>query len=249
MQLPYKHVFAKFHEFHVANKINIAHMKKWYLLLFYCGMIALNLTAQDDERGMQNDPQAQEILDKVSEKFQSFKTLQSTFKVNIDSREGDVNESYQGKVYLQGDKYRLELETMDIICDNIKRWIHLKDVGELQISFYEPDEENIESPSQLFTIYKDNFYYRLKGDKTTNGKSTKFIELIPMDVEESPYRRIFLYIDPSDYTIVKAEIQSKDDLIYTWQIESMKTNVPIPASKFTFDITQHPGIQVDDMTQ
>ncbi len=194
------------------------------------------------------DPAAKTILDRVSTKYQSYTSLEVVFSLSITSKVDDLNESMKGNVWLKGQKYRVNTGDVEIICDNVKRWMILKGKQkEVQINFYEPDANNIESPSQLFTIYKNNYNYKLDGKETLDGKSMTRIQLIPANTKESPYTFIYLLVDDQD-VIRKARIVGKDGVEYNWQIVTFTPNAKIDEGKFTFNAAQYPGYHIEDLT-
>jgi outer membrane lipoprotein-sorting protein len=125
----------------------------------------------------------------------------------------------------------------------------MKDPNEITISLYEPDGESIESPAQLFTIYEKNFFYKLLGDEKVGTKHLKKIELVPMKVKESQYKKVILLIDEALNQIVKAVIESKDGVTYTWEIKEFKINASVDDKMFVFDKTKYPKAHIEDMTK
>jgi outer membrane lipoprotein-sorting protein len=220
--------------------------------LFYTLSIVLATVlsgfAQTNSGKTENDPAAKTILDRVSTKYQSYNTLEVDFSLSIVSKVDGLNESMKGYVWLKGQKYRVNTDDVEIICDNVKRWMVLKgEQKEVQINFYEPDANNIESPSQLFTIYKNNYYYRLDGKESLDGKPMNRIQLVPTNPKESPYTYVYLLIDAED-VIRKARIIGKDGVEYNWQIVKFAPNTKIEDSKFTFNAAQYPGYHIEDLT-
>ncbi len=140
---------------------------------------------------------------------------------------------------------------MVIICDNVKRYIiNVKDpkYPEALISFFDPDEEEIESPSELFDIYKKGFFHRLNGEITDKNRKLSVVTLLPADIKSSPYKMILIYIDKEKSQIAKGEIFAKDGSKYTYTITALEESL-IPDTEFTFDPAKYPGIYIDDMTQ
>jgi outer membrane lipoprotein carrier protein len=223
---------------------------KYTLTVICTFFIAINLFAQQkDDRKINNDPKAQEILDKVSKSYKALKSLESTFTLSMYSKADDIDEKFNGKVFLKGQKYKLDTDQMEIICDNVKRYVWMKDPNEITISRYEPDGESIESPAQLFTIYEKNFFYKYLGEEKAGNKQLKKIELIPQKVKESQYKKVILYVDESINQIVKAVIESKDGVTYTWEIKEFKANAPVDDKHFVFDKAKYPKAHIEDMTK
>lgn len=222
-------------------------------MVIYIFITALNpafTQNKKNDRKINNDPKAQEILDKVSEKYKNLKSLESSFSLSMVSKADDINEKYNGKVLLKGNKYLVDTDLMEIVCDNAKRYIWMKETNEVTISLYEPDGETIESPSQLFTIYQKDFFYRLIGSEKHNGKNLSKIELIPEKIKQSQYKRIYLFVDESIHQITKAVIESKDGVVYTWDIISFKPNVTVDDKTFVFEKSRYPKTaHFEDMTK
>ena len=213
--------------------------------LLFC--IVFMLSAQDD-RGIKNDPKAQELLDKVSAKYQGMKTLEVVFKMNIISEADGLNESYNGQAYLKNDKYRVSTDIIEIICDNVKRWTVLKQEKEVQVNFYEPSAENIESPTKLFTMYKTGYYFRMDEPETLDGKEVSVVRLLPKDNSESLYKYVLLYIDANSI-IRQARIVGKDGVEYLWKIQEFTPGLSIDDEIFQFDPTSYPNFHIEDLTK
>ncbi|MDX2002193.1 MAG: outer membrane lipoprotein carrier protein LolA [Chitinophagales bacterium] len=222
-------------------------MSKFFLSL--CIALVCTLSFAQTSKTSKNDPAAQALLDKVAAKYKSFASLEMTFTLNIQSVEDKLNETMTGSAWIRGEKYRVTTNTVDIVCDNVKRWTYLKENNEVQINFYEPEEDNIESPAQLFTLYKKNFYYRMIADDKVDGKVVKVVELTPTKLENSTYSRVHLYIDPASNNIVQAKVFNKDKVTYTWKITKFTPNAKIDDAKFVFDISKYPKVHVEDMTK
>lgn len=215
-----------------------------------CAFIAIPAFqfAQDD-RKIENDPKTLALLDKVSNNYHSSSSARVNFTLTVDSPEDDLFVESEGLVLLKDQKYRIDTEDMLIICDNVKRYVYLKESNELQINYFEPEENEIESPSELFDIYKNGYYYRTIKEATIDGRNIKVVELIPAKINESPYKKVHLHIDESKTIIAKAIIYSKDGITYTYGIKTFETNANLNDTEFSFDPSRYPGIYIDDMTK
>lgn len=222
---------------------------KNFIPLFIFSLLFSTAYSQQTDRKVNNDPKAQAILDKVSAKYKDLKSLESTFTLSMFSKADDIDEKYNGKVFLKGQKYKIDTDMMEVICDNTKRYIWMKEPNEVTINLYEPDGETIESPAQLFTIYEKSFFYRLVGEEEIGAKILKKIELIPQKVKESQYKRVHLYVDEGINQIAKAIIESKDGITYTWEIKEFKANAPVDEKMFVFDKAKYPKARIEDMTK
>ncbi len=207
------------------------------------------LQAQTNERRIENDPNAQVLLDAVHEKYHAAPAVKIEFSLSVDTPEEEAYMKSKGTVYLKKEKYKIDTEEMLIICDNVKRYVYLKESNELQINYFEPEEGEIESPSELFDLYKKDFFYRLGGETNFMGKKASVVNLLPINVKESPYKMIFLLVEKDQNKILKAEIMSKDGTRYTYTLSSIEETKDMPDEEFAFDPGKHPGIYIDDMTK
>lgn len=219
-----------------------------FLLALIIANASLIFAQSPADRRLQNDPAAQTLLDEVSAKYHAAPSMKVDFSLMVDAPEEDAYVKLKGLVMLKKDKYRIDTDEMIIVCDNVKRYVYLKESNELQINFFEPDEEEIESPSKLFDIYKEDYFYRLSGEITDKNRKLSVISMIPADIKQSPYKMIFLYVDKDSSQIVKGEILTRDGSKYTYTISSFEES-PIMDSEFSFDPSKYPGIYVDDMTK
>lgn len=219
-----------------------------HVSLFAFLLFPLLLFAQVD-RKIQNDPAATAILDQVSNKYNSYTSAKVDFSLMVDTPDEEAYMKSKGMVYLKNEKYKIDTEEMMIVCDNVKRYVYLKESNELQINYFEPDAEEIESPSELFEIYKKDYFYKLSGEVIAEGKKLSVITLIPNDIKASPYKLIKLFVDKTENRVMKGEIYAKDGVKYTYGISNIEENIPLNDSEFTFDPARYPGIYVDDMTK
>ena len=204
--------------------------------------------SQQDQRRIENDTAAHTLLEQVSKNYHDATTLKIEFSLQVEVPEEHEPVNSSGTVFLSDDKYKIETDEMIIICDNVKRYVYLKESNELQVNFFEPEEHEIESPSDLYDIYKKDYFYRIGGEITDGGKKLSVVQLIPADIKTSPYKIIFLYIDKENLEIKKAQINSKDGVKYTYTINSINEN-PLSNTEFVFDPSKYPGIYIDDMTK
>ena len=62
------------------------------------------------------DQEAQKILDKVSNKYEAYKSIEATFSLNIEIPEEPID-TQTGKLKQEGDKYNVDLNFYSMICD------------------------------------------------------------------------------------------------------------------------------------
>ena len=214
------------------------------ILIFLVFLTSLSQTSNKNNYGT-NDPEAEKILNEVGKKYKSLESAKANLTLTIISPEEDLTEELTGTLYLKGNKYKLELGDQEIICDDKVVWTYLKDVNEVQINNFEPDENTI-NPRDLFTLYETGFLYALTGENVENGRAVQVIDLTPHD-KDNPYFKIRLKIDKLKKEIFKTIVFDKNGNNYIYEIKKFSSNLIFSDAFFTFDPKQHPGIEIVDL--
>lgn len=198
-------------------------------------LIAFVGYTQDTESKV--DEEAKAILDKVSAIYETYETIKSGFEMVVEFPESEEDEIQQGTFYLQGDSYKIVLEDTEIITDAVTQWTYMKEVDEVQISDYEPEENGI-TPSEIFSIYKKDYTYFYNGKEDVDKVAFHTIDLIPQD-KEQPYFKIRLWINESDNHIEQAKVFDKNGNRYIYKISDFEPNVALEANFFSFDVEKY----------
>ena len=91
-------------------------MKKFTTSTFLLLFTTLALFAQSNSLGT-SDPAAKKILDAVSSKFKSFKSVQAKFSLKIENASGKALGNKSGSVFMKGNKYRISVTGQEIFSD------------------------------------------------------------------------------------------------------------------------------------
>lgn len=165
----------------------------------------------------QNDAKAKSVLDKVSQFYKNQKSISADFSLNIKNDDADINETQSGALILQGESYKITTDQIVRVCNGSSIWTHFIDDEEIQITDYDPEEEEM-TPAKLFTIYEEGYTYSY----VENTGGNDIIDLIPDDTD-SPYFKIRLSVNSSNY-IESAMVFSNNGTIMTYNIIDMQVN-------------------------
>ena len=194
----------------------------------------------------QNDAKAKAILDAVSKKVSSLKSLKANFALHLAGANGKINDTKKGTFFMKGQKYRVTLPGQEIICDNKTIWTYLKDANEVQVSDYSPSEQTI-SPAKLFTNFYDNEYnYKYAGVRKVNGKNCDIIEMRPKN-KSKQFSKVELAIDKGSNTIAGGNIYEKNGNKYQYDVSGFTPNASLGDDVFTFNAKKYPGVEVVDL--
>lgn len=214
-------------------------MKKLYVFTLLLGS-ALISVAQT------SDPAAKAILDGVSAKFKTFSTVQASFSYKVENASGKSLSSKTGTILMKGTKYKVSFSGQEIFCNGTTVWNYDKNANEVTISKLDASSGMI-TPQKLFTnFYDKDFRYILNGEKTVNGKVMQEIELTPID-KSKPFHKVYVQVDKVAKTIYSTKVLENAGNRYIYTVTSMKTNVTLADSQFTFDKTKYPGVEEVDL--
>ncbi len=216
-------------------------MKKAFLICgLAIGCLANTATAQTDAK-------AKGILENVSKKVNTLKTIKANFTLKITGgKGGKVSDTKKGSISLKGQKYHFMISGQEVICDTKTIWNYNADAKEVTINNFNPNEQNI-SPAKLLTNFYDKEYkYKYTGERKEGGKACDVIELTPIDASKQT-AKIELLIDKSSAMIAGGTMWSKNGNKTQYEISNVVTNANIPDTYFTWDAKAHKGIEVNDM--
>lgn len=215
--------------------------------LFTSILLLTSIVTFAQPKGMgTNDADAKKILDAVSGKFRSFKTVTAKFNLKIENAAGKVQGSKSGTVFMKGTKYRVSVTGQEIFCDGKNVWTYDKSPNEVQITQFDGSASTI-TPQKLFTnFYDKDFLYKLNSENKVGGKTIQEIELTPLD-KTKPFFKVLVSIDKATQTITQTKVFEKNGNKYTYSISSMKTNAAIPENTFVFDQKSYKGVEVVDL--
>ncbi|NSL91057.1 LolA family protein [Chitinophaga solisilvae] len=219
-------------------------MKKFVLTGLLLSGIVFSGMAQTKGGGV-NDAKAKTILDGVSNKFKSLKSVVANFILKVESAK-NVNDSRKGTVYLKGAKYKVTLPGQEIISDNKTSWTYAKDVNEVTINNVDQSSGAM-TPAKLFTNFYDKDYlYRLDGETNEKGKVLQNIELTPTDKSKNVFK-VVVSVDKKNQNIARMKVFEKNGNHYTYEITSFTPNANVADAVFTFDAKKYPGVEVVDL--
>lgn len=218
-------------------------MKKIYMSLAAVLLATAMSFAQPAGMG-KSDPNGKKVLDAVSSKFKTYKSVQAKFLLKIENASGKNLGTKMGTVYMKGNKYRVSVPGQDIYSDGRDIWTYDRSSNEVTINRIDPSANSI-SPQKLFTnFYDKDFLYKLNGIVKQGGKSMQEVELTPID-KTKPFHKVLLYV--TNGVINTTKIFEKTGNRYTYSVNGMATNGAIAESMFVFDTKKFPGVEVVDL--
>lgn len=189
------------------------------------------------------DAKAKSIMDKAANKVKSMKAFSANFSLAVKDVSGKTKETIKGTFKMMGDRYAVDMNEQQILCDAKTVWTYLKKFNEVQISDFSPNEQTISPARLLGGAYDKEFKYSYSGEKNISGKKVHIISLIPKNSKQT-FKSVSLYIDSNTDLITGGTITDKSGSSYEYNISNITANNSIKASDFIFDTNKHKGIEV-----
>lgn len=188
----------------------------------------------------QSDTRAKSILDEVSAKTKSFKSIKIDFTYKMENPAQKINESFNGTLFSKGNNYKLTFSGQEVFSDGKNVWTYLKDANEVQINEVD-NTENSFSPTNLLSSYNENFKAKLLQE---NAKQYT-IELTP--VQKKNFNKVKVVTDKTRKIVNSLTVFDKNGSTYTYTVNKFETEIPFKDNMFTFRVEDHPGVDVIDM--
>jgi outer membrane lipoprotein-sorting protein len=191
---------------------------------------------------------ADALLSKLSENANTFDSIDATYTSTILDVKSDFEETLNGYIQIEENKFKLDLGEFVIITDGVSVWTYEKESNDCYIEDAEMLAEQGIDPSKIFTIWEDDFKNEWMGVRTVEGRELVQVNLYPTGDEalEKAYHTIQLFIDESALEVVQLVIKGRSGVDTDYQINSFKTGINIPASTFLFTESDFPGVTMID---
>ena len=198
--------------------------------------------------GAQQDAKAKGILDEVSVKTRSFKTISADFSFSMVNKAMSINEKNDGSIKLKGQKYYVDLPGagIKVYSDGKTNWNYMKQGNQVTISTIDEDSGELMDPSSLFSIYEKGFTSKFVAEKTVGGKVVYQIDLFP-DKKEYDVSKISIEINKTTMMIQSAQLFGTDGNLYGIVVKKMETNKDFQDAEFAFDAKKFPDVEIIDL--
>ena len=186
---------------------------------------------------------ASQILNSLSEKTKSYKNISIDFDFKYENELEDIREIKSGKIIIENEKFKLEIDDQLIVCNGTDQWIYSKETNEVQILEYDRNNEFM-NPKNLLNIYEKGYNYRYDKEIEIDSKYYHLIDLFPNE-ENNEIIKISLAISKDENMVKKIEAFESNGAIYTYTV--IKSRYNRKNLKFDFDTSKYENIYIIDL--
>ncbi|WP_367210264.1 outer membrane lipoprotein carrier protein LolA [Sphingobacterium sp. R2] len=209
-------------------------------------IVGLLLIIYSQNSYAQNDAAAKALLTKVSQKYNTYKTIQANFSLLIKQANGGSHTD-AGTLYLDkaNNKYQVNTKNQVLISDAKTQWNIMKAEKEVEISDASNSTNEINA-TNIFSFYTTGFKYTLTNAEKVNGLTLNVVNLTPVDSKKN-YSKIKLRINKATNLIYDTTIFDKSGNRYTYTLASQQGNKALSDNLFVFNKNDYKGFDIVDL--
>ena len=203
-----------------------------------------------DEREAKNakeskDPKAMALLDKATAAFDTKKGIMADFVISIENSRDDKKESFPGKIWLKGEKFKLSIKDIDTYFDGKTQSVYMKEAQEVTVSNPAAEELKEINPVMLLKSYREGYKMKFMETVQEGGKTLDVIDLYPEDLK-NVHSRITISIEKESMRLHSVKVQGKDGINTLLEVKKYDYKT-IPDDVFMFNPNDIKGIEVVDL--
>jgi outer membrane lipoprotein-sorting protein len=208
------------------------------LFIFFSTSFSFSSMAQSTDAGS--------IVEKTSEKYKQWESIEVDFDTNIRWEKNNTSESFEGKIIMKNDKFYLSTPDMQTWFDGTTQWTFFPRNREVNIGTPEENELKQINPMLLFQNYSKDFNVEYIGESTShNMKSCYDIAMIPKKKDDID--KIQIQIDKTSFLPEKLIVTTRQNVKSTITVKSIKQNKSLTDDMFVFPDKEHPDVEKIDL--
>jgi outer membrane lipoprotein-sorting protein len=224
-----------------------------------CILAAMLLTLPSLLPAKPLDARSGPILNALATSYRSYTSFSAEVRTYM-VQEGTQNPPLQtGKVQYQGNKYRVTLPGMELICDGQKIYQYLPQVKEVNVSLVSQGDPGgsllMSSPMEFIARSTRDFDTRLLKTYQEAGRNMLELELTPasgaspsVESASSNITKVVLKVDQQRIQVLSMNALMQNGVRFYVEFSRIQVNLPIKDTEFLFRPQDHPGVEVIDLT-
>ena len=191
----------------------------------------------------QNDPEAEKLLDKVSETIKAYESMYININHNLSNEEEEIDQTNKVSFVKKGDKYNVKWNNITFIYNGKKLYTINPDDEEVTVSTEDLDEESTITPNKILTFFEEGYEFKMDITQDVTvvdyyeqrvRKLLQYVKLVPID-SDSEIEYILLAIEKGNNRIYKSIERGKNGTITTYTITSFEVDLPLNDDLFFFN--------------
>jgi len=190
------------------------------------------------------DDKSKSIIKDVLKKYEESKNIKVDFLQTFNWKLTDNISEQKGTIWLEGkEKFKILTEDQTIVSDGKTVWTYSK-INKQVIIDRVDNSEDINLPRDILLNFSDQYESIYVKNEKIDNKDCFFIELSSKE-DDLFIKQMKLWIEIKTMILLKIEQIDINDNVNTYLLSNFKTNVPINASFFKYEIPD--TLEVIDM--
>ncbi len=217
-------------------KNNILKIAAIVVCIFFCGSATSQM-----KNSPTTDTKVKTILNNALSKIKAAAAI--SFDATIVNKDPDKKEvsRQKVKVLLSGNKYRITIDDIVILCDDKAVYSIDNTTKEITVNSPSDSDMDIFNPAKLLQNRDKNFRSKLIREENTQY----VVDLTPRKTQN--FHKIRLLINKTSYQITKVEVHNYNSSRNECTISNYNTKATASDNDFTFDAAKNKGYEVIDM--
>jgi len=189
---------------------------------------------------------ARTILDNASKAYNDAGGITANFTLDTEEVNNKMTYSQDGKAYLKGNKFMIDVPDGITWFDGKTQWVYSKGSDEVNVS--EPTGEELAgiSPAVLLNIYKTGFKLNYIGEETEKGKKVYVVEMVPEN-KKTEFSKMRISIDKATNIFTSVKMFGKNNVNNILYVTNLKTKQTLADNTFVFDKNKYQNIEIIDL--
>lgn len=183
------------------------------------------------------------LMERLRATYESIDALRAEFTQTMTSEYSDTEESFEGIVILDGNRYRVEAGPNTFVTDGEVTWIYDESKNQVLINDYVEDETAF-SLNDFF--FKSNEDYEVTQTEQTNleGETHHILHLAPKR-DDAFFSAVTIWMRDRDDLATRLEVLDVNGTRMTFGLDNIELNPPVEDAMFSF--TPPDGAEVIDL--
>ena len=191
-------------------------------------------------------PSSEELVSKIESKYNSLKTLVTSFEQETKSQDFSTLRKFKGEMYLKNpNKFRIELSSQIVVSNGKYVWVYSEENKQVTKNLVDKTSEFFRPNDYLFNFSK-KYNYQLKGEEKIE-KSLCYRMVYTSKEKDEFFKRIVAFFEKKTFLIKKIEYLDQNDNHTTLNFKDIKINQKLSNSKFVFLPPE--GVELVDLTE
>ena len=182
-------------------------------------------------------------MERLRAKYESIDALRAEFTQTMTSEYSDTEETFEGTVILDGDRYRVEAGQNTFVTNGEVTWIYDTAKNQVLINDYVEDETAFSLNDFFFESNRD-FELTSTENETVDGEAHLVLHLTPKR-DDAFFSDVTIWMREQDDLATRLEVLDVNGTKMAFRLDNIELNPPVDDEMFTF--TPPEGTEVVDL--